>query len=219
MIFLNFENVGKKRFLLRETFLQNDFEELNNSYPDYFYFGDFNGKNRRNNQRDHIKKFLSFNSKIKDNDFNELYISFKWKEFINYFLSSEYLSFIKNFLEIDNFEVGFEWSIIDSGDDLCPHIDCCKKLGTHLFYFPHTLWEGIGGDFIFLSKSQNNKNPEIVDFKDKIVVKYEKNTSILFKNNKELKNWHSVSRVNSNIPRRVFQIIFWNKNQINCFQV
>ena len=219
MIFLNFEDLGKKRFITKETFSQNDFEELNSTYPNYFYFGDFNGKNRRNNQRDHIKKFLSFNSKIKDNDFNNIHISSKWREFIDYFLSLKYLSFIENFLEIDNFEVGFEWSIIDEGNDLCPHIDCCKKLGTHLFYFPDVLWKDSGGDFIFLSKSTNNKNPQIVDFKEKIVVKYERNTSILFKNDRYLENWHSVSRVNSNIPRRVFQIIFWDKNNINCFKV
>ena len=218
MILLNFEDLGNQRYISQKTFSNSDFEELNKTYPEYDHFGDFNGENRRNNQRDHIKKFLSFNSKIKENDFNQLYVSHKWKKFIDYFLSSEYLYFIKDFLEIDDFEIGFEWSIIDGDNDLCPHIDCCKKLGTHLFYFPHTSWNGNGGDFIFLSEPTNDKNPEIVDFEEKIVVKYKMNTSILFKNNKDLKNWHSVSKVKSNIPRRTFQIIFWSKNEINCFQ-
>ncbi len=218
MILLNFKDLGNKRYLSQKTFSNNDFEELNKTYPKYDYFSNFNGENRRNNQRDHIKKFLSFNSKIKDNDFKEFYISFKWKQFIDYFLSINYLNFIEDFLEIQDFEIGFEWSIINNENDLCPHIDCCKKLGTHLFYFPHNLWNGTGGDFIFLSDSSNNKNPEVVDFREKIVVKYGKNTSILFKNDKNLRNWHSVSKVDSTIPRRVFQIIFWSKNSINCFQ-
>ena len=62
-------------------------------------------------------------------------------------------------------------AVIDDGNDLCPHSDCCKKLGTHLFFFPHLCWRG-SGDFVFLDESNNLNNPRDIDFRDQRVVKY-----------------------------------------------
>lgn len=218
MISFNFEDLGNQRYLCTKTFNPHTFDRLTEQYPKISVFDDFDGANRRNNQREHKKKFLSYNSKIKKNIFETSAVNSEWGGFIDYFQSDDYAQKVKDILDIDDFEVGFEWSIMENGADLCPHSDCCKKLASHVFFFPHLCWNGNGGDFLFLDDSNNDKNPEIEEFKKSITIKYRDNSSILFKNSKEYRNWHTVTPVKSNIARRVFQIIFWSKCEVKCYQ-
>lgn len=219
MINLNFYSLGNKRFVCNQTFNPHTFDRLTEQYPSLDNFANFDGGNRRNNQRDHIKKFISIGSKIKTNLFETSAVNGEWNGFIEYLESAEYYSFISNQLGIKDFEIGFEWAVIEDGNDLCPHSDCCKKLGTHLFFFPHLCWRGEGGDFVFLDNTNKHKNPEIVDFEDSIVIKYKDNSSVLFSNSKDYRNWHTVTKVNSKIARRVLQVIFWSKNDVKCYQI
>lgn len=219
MINFDFNCLGNKRFVCDQTFNHHTFYRLTDQYPSLDNFVDFNGKNRRNNQRDHVKKFISVGSKIKENIFETSAINGEWNEFINYLNSDEYCSFVSDKLGISDFELGFEWSVIEDGNDLSPHSDCCKKLGTHLFFFPHLYWNGIGGDFVFLDNTKNQNNPEAIDFTEHTVIKYKDNSSILFANSKNYRNWHTVTMVKSKIIRRVFQVIFWSKTDIKCYQI
>jgi hypothetical protein len=219
MINVDFYSLGNKRYINDQTFNPHTFDRLAEQYPSLDNFVNFDGGNRRNNQRDHVKKFISIGSKIKTNLFETSAVNAEWNGFIQYLESNEYHAFISNQLEITDFEIGFEWAVIEDGNDLCPHSDCCKKLGTHLFFFPHLCWNGIGGDFVFLDGSNNSNNPEMVDFIDSTVIKYQDNRSILFANSKEYRNWHSVTKVKSNIVRRVFQVIFWAKHDVKCYQI
>ena len=218
MINFNFEDLGNYRYLSEKTFNPHTFDRLTEQYPSPSKFEDFDGANRRNNQREHKKKFLSFNSKIKENLFETSAVNSEWEGFIDYFKSEDYINKVKNLLNIDNFDIGFEWSIMENGSDLCPHSDCCKKLASHVFFFPHLCWRGDGGDFVFLDGNDNDQNPEIDEFENKLTIKYKDNSSILFKNSKDYRNWHTVTKVKSNIARRVFQIIFWAKGEVNCYQ-
>lgn len=219
MISLDFENIGSKRFINTRTFNPHMSDRLCEQYPKMDKFVDFDGGNRRNQQREHKKRFISSGSQIKNNIFSTNAVNGEWSGFIEYLNSDEYTEFVKETLGIDDFELGFEWAVIDDGNDLCPHSDCCKKLGTHLFFFPHLCWRGIGGDFVFLDESNNLNNPEIVDFRDQRVIKYKDNCSVLFANSEQFRNWHGVTQVNSLISRRVFQVIFWSKKDVKCYQV
>jgi len=218
MISLDFEDIGSKRFVNKRTFNPHTSDRLCEQYPSMNKFVDFDGGNRRNYQREHKKRFISVGSQIKNNIFSTSAVNGEWSGFIEYLKSEEYSEFIKETLGIDSFELGFEWAIIDDGNDLCPHSDCCKKLGTHLFFFPHLCWRGDGGDFMFLDDANNTNNPEIFDFKTHNVIKYSDNCSILFANSENFRNWHSVTEVKSQISRRVFQVIFWMKGDVKCYQ-
>lgn len=220
MINTKFSSIGNKRYVCTKTFNPYTFERLAQQYPTLNHLVDFKGGNRRNYQREHVKKFLSMGSKIKANVFSTSAVNGEWDGFIDYLKSDEYKNFIITQLDIDDFEIGFEWAVIEDGNDLCPHSDCCKKLGTHLFFFPHLMWRwrGKGGDFIFLDGSNNENNPEINDFEVSTPIKYQDNFSILFANSEKYRNWHTVTKVRSIIPRRVFQVIFWSKCEVKCYQ-
>ena len=71
---------------------------------------------------------------------------------------------------------------------------------------------------MFLDDANNTNNPEIFDFKTHNVIKYSDNCSILFANSENFRNWHSVTEVKSQISRRVFQVIFWMKGDVKCYQ-
>lgn len=215
---INFKNLGNHRYVCEKTFNTHTFNRLASQYPSVEKFVNFDGGNRRNNQREHKKRFLSYNSKIKNNLLETSAINSEWDGFLDYLDSEEYRNFISNKLSIQDFDIGFEWSIIDNGNDLCPHSDCCKKMGTHLFFFPHSHWKGSGGDFVFLDETNNQLNPEIIDFQYSNVIKYQNNVSILFSNSKEYRNWHCVTKVDSKIFRRIFQVIFWKKGDVACYQ-
>lgn len=219
MISLDFKNIGSKRFINTKTFNPHMSDRLCEQFPRVDKFVDFDGANRRNGQREHKKLFLSYNSKLKTNIFETTAVNSEWGGFIEYLQSDEYINWVKDVLGIDNFDLGFEWALMDDGTDLCPHSDCCKKLGSHVFFFPYFHWRGKGGDFVFLDNHTNDQNPEISEFQKHHQIKYKSNCSILFANSKEYRNWHTVTRIDSiSARRRVFQVIFWQKGDVTCYQ-
>ena len=196
-------------------FIENEiWNDLKQNWPNENLFKDEGHiKPRKHGQRPHLRKFMCYATSPQSNYFDPYMISLNqlpkiWEQFAGYLINcKEYIEWLKDILEINNFNFRFDWHLTQGGNDVSPHIDSEGKYGSHLIYFMPEGWEDkSGGNTIFYKdKLVESMNPEYTDFKNNVSYSNIGNTSLLFKNVKD--GWHGVSKVNSNLYRQIFNVV------------
>ena len=201
---------------------QEVFEVLNESYPHIDMFEKHTGIERIYSQRPHDRYYLAYDNSIYSGDnqgkgiIKHDELSGIWKEFVVEILQNdEYHAFIREALEVENFEIRLAWHMAFNNCEVSPHLDAPEKYGTHIFYFNTDKdWKKEwGGETVLMEgKSVNSMNPEFTEFKRQSAVSsIINNKSFIFQNSDV--SWHGVKKINcpDGNFRRIFTVVFEKK--------
>lgn len=198
----------------------NIFYELLDSFPDDVLFKNEFPETRKLNQRPHCRRFMC----VYNNKQSPYFKSYKvelnklpelWQELCTSILDplGEYQRWIKETLQIKEYNIRFDFHRTQSGLDVSPHVDSIGKYGSHLFYFMPEGWqEDFGGKTIFYKqKLIKDMNPESYNFKESLSYPVVGNYSLLFKNAPD--GWHGVTQVKNenDLHRQLFNVVILKK--------
>ena len=198
---------------------QEVFDELNESYPDFDMFEKHTGIERIYGQRPHDRYYLAYDNSIYSGDnqgkgiIKHDELSDIWKEFVVEILQNdEYHAFIREALEVENFDIRLAWHMAFNNCEVSPHLDASEKYGTHIFYFNTDKdWKKEwGGETVLMEgKRIDSMNPDFADFDHQITVSnIINNKSFIFQNSDE--SWHGVKKIScpDDRFRRIFTVVF-----------
>jgi hypothetical protein len=134
-----------------------------------------------------------------------------WQAFIAALTGREYQSWVRRLFGVRHLKTRFAWHLAGAGDEVSPHLDAPKKLGTHLFYFNTTAdWNpDWGGATLLLGRPRHGvSQPDFADFASVVSAPFLDNHSLLFMNGPNA--WHGVEtlRPPPGHLRRLFTVVF-----------
>ena len=195
------------------------FDTLAAEYPTLDQFERHADIARVYDQRSHNRYYLALETSVYGSKETGLIkfeqLSPTWQFFIKGLNSDPYLEFVSDLLGQSDMSIRFAWHVAQNGQDVSPHIDSERKIGTHIFYFnTNADWsvEWGGGTVFYANKQSLNYNPEVEDFDTKHVASILSNYSTLFRNSDNA--WHGVEPIScpDGHYRRIFNVIFeYNK--------
>ena len=227
--FFNSERVKARRDHLRQTpemdnwrvsqgILSDDAcAQLSRAFPPAHLFQRHENIRRKHGQRPHNRLHLGIDSCdvasiARLDELNDRDPAGIWKEFLEEIkTNSEYHKSVGSFLRAKDYQVRFAWHLTVRGQDVSPHLDSVRKLGTHIFYFNQRCeWcRDWGGETLILNgNTANRMNPEVIDFEKAQSISIRENRSLLFRNCGDC--WHGVAPLRSpeDAYRKTFHIIF-----------
>ena len=193
------------------------FDALLADFPSLNMFEKHEGIMRKTGQRPHNRYYLAYESSIYHKDSKEGTIKHEelplvWQQFIEELANNQtYLSFMKDVLGIDEFDIRYAWHMGVTHSEVSPHNESREKAGTHIFYFNTSEdWnKDWGGEILVLGdKKIRADNPDFSNFGEIIHSEILDNHSFLFKNQPSA--WHGVKTLTSpeGHYRRLFNVIF-----------
>lgn len=214
---------GELRWAEIAGFLPEDvFKALNDNYPDINKFEKHAGIERVHGQRPHDRYYLAYESSIYGSDkdaeglISQQDLPEVWQDFIEMLSSDEdYLAFVRETLQVDDFDIRFAWHMAFDGCEVSPHLDARQKYGTHLFYFnTDANWQPDwgGGTVLLAGKKTKAMNPDFFEFERKLVEsEIINNKSFIFQNSPQA--WHGVKKISApeGKYRRLFTVVFDKK--------
>ena len=226
---LNSEKIESRRDHLRKVLemdnwqvihgiLSDDaFTQLSTAYPPAHLFQRHENIHRKHGQRPHNRLYLGIESRdvasiARLDELNDLDPAGIWKRFLEGIKTdSDYHKSVSSFLGVNKYQIRFAWHLTAPGEDVSPHLDSVRKLGTHIFYFNQRLeWRhDWGGETLILNgKMTDRMSPEVMDFEKVKSIPIRKNRSLLFRNCDHC--WHGVAPLRSpeDTYRKTFHIIF-----------
>lgn len=204
----------------KEFLTPEGFETLCRDFPALELFEYHENRSRSGaGQRPHNRYYLAYQRSIYHREdapeagiVEKQDLSQSWQQFLEELETSlVYRDFIKQTLNVSEFDVRYVWHAGKTGSEVSPHLDHPKKLGTHIFYFNTSEdWDPAwGGELVVLGgKLTPGVNPEFSSFTTSTPVSNVDNHSFLFKN--EDKGWHGVKALKcpEGKYRKLFNVIF-----------
>lgn len=134
-----------------------------------------------------------------------------WRAFIGALVGPAYQAWARRLFGVRHLKTRFAWHLAGAGDEVSPHLDAPRKLGTHLFYFNTTAdWRpDWGGATLLLGRpAPGVAQPDFADFASVVTVPFLDNQSLLFMNGPGA--WHGVETLRSppGQLRRLFTVVF-----------
>jgi 2OG-Fe(II) oxygenase superfamily len=212
-------------FSIKGVLTQEGFNALHRDFPpvELFHYHE-NIVRKTTEQRPHNRFYAAFGSSEYSRFVDETGkgliqypdLEKSWQEFIIELRDNRaYHKMVYRLLGTQNFGFHLVWHISIQGNEVSPHVDTKRKLGTHLLYFNTSEdWNpDWGGEFLVLDDLQKLvENPEFEDFKTVTTIPIVNNRSLIFKNTWNA--WHGVRPLKcpEGKCRRLANIVIYPKN-------